>query len=492
MQVMWDWTTNYLVSVSTTGFGTSDFESGWITDGSNVVVTISPTIHSYSITMSGDTEGAVLDGTNLAFQVSGAARSIAVSVDEAKPHLVVVSEHGTSTPAVGDHLYSSDAEVTVSVEAPSAVDGVRAICTGWTGTGSVPASGDGSSATFVITEDSSITWNWATGYWVDFSIVGKGTTSYEAQWVADGTNLVIPFTVNTSFYSLALSGDVEGAALGADSITVPIAAPRSIVLNVTEYTYETALDGGRLSWVSGGAANWVPQGEVSHDGQDAVRSGEVIGDDVSTLSTVVSGPGTLSWWWNLNMADCAGVDVFVDGALKESLDYASDWTAASVNIVGDGEHVVRFEFWNAGTVATISDCAYLDQVSWTGDMVDHTVTTPEEVPYSYFDNDYPSLLAEYGGDYEAAALATAANGHNKVWECFVAGISPTNETSRFSAKIEMRDGLPVLMWEPDLNESGTKSERLYKVYGKESLSDVDWVYPTNSLHRFFKVTVEMP
>ena len=124
--------------------------------------------------------------------------------------------------------------------------------------------------------------------------------------------------------------------------------------------------------------------------------------------------------------------------------------------------------------------------------VDHTVTTPEEVPYSFFDNDYPSLLAEHGGDYEAAALATAANGHNKVWECFVAGISPTNETSRFSAKIDMRDGLPVLTWEPDLNENGTKSERLYKVYGKESLSDVDWVYPTNSLHRFFKVTVEMP
>ena len=56
----------------------------------------------------------------------------------------------------------------------------------------------------------------------------------------------------------------------------------------------------------------------------------------------------------------------------------------------------------------------------------------------------------------------------------------------------MRDGLPVLMWEPDLNESGGKSERLYKVYGKEKLSDADWVYPTNTLHRFFKVTVEMP
>ena len=493
MQVMWDWTTNYLVSVSATGFGTADFESDWIADGSNVVVAIAPSIHSYSIALSGDTEGAILDGTNLTFQVYGAARSIGVSIDEVKPHLVVVSAQGTPTPAVGDNLFNSDAEVTASVVAPDPAGGVRAVCTGWTGTGSIPASGEGDSVTFVITEDSSITWNWTTGYWVEFSIVGKGTTTYEAQWVAEGTNLVIPFTVNTPFYSLSLSGDADGAVLGDGSITVPITAPRSIVLTVAEYTYETALDGGRLSWTSGGAENWIPQGEVSHDGQDAAKSGGVTGDDVSTLSTVVLGPGTLAWWWKLEMSDCAGVDVFIDGALVESLDSASDWVSASVDIVGDGGHTVRFEFWNAGTATAISDCAYLDQVSWTpeGGGADHTSTTPEPVPYSYFDTECPTLLAEYGGDYEAAANATAANGRNKVWECFVAGISPTNETASFTATIEFKDGAPVVKWEPDLNTNGVV--RTYKVYGSETLENGGvWQYPTNSLHRFFKVTVEMP
>ena len=51
---------------------------------------------------------------------------------------------------------------------------------------------------------------------------------------------------------------------------------------------------------------------------------------------------------------------------------------------------------------------------------------------------------------------------------------------------------PIVTWVPDLNENGSKSERLYKVYGKENLTDAAWAYPTNSLHRFFKVTVEMP
>ena len=45
----------------------------------------------------------------------------------------------------------------------------------------------------------------------------------------------------------------------------------------------------------------------------------------------------------------------------------------------------------------------------------------------------------------------------------------------------------------NLNENGTKTERLYKVYGRESLdAENPWQYPTNSLHRFFKVTIEMP
>ena len=48
-----------------------------------------------------------------------------------------------------------------------------------------------------------------------------------------------------------------------------------------------------------------------------------------------------------------------------------------------------------------------------------------------------------------------------------------------------------MAWEPDLNTNGVV--RTYKVYGSETLENGgEWQYPTNSLHRFFKVTVEMP
>ena len=106
-----------------------------------------------------------------------------------------------------------------------------------------------------------------------------------------------------------------------------------------------------------------------------------------------------------------------------------------------------------------------------------------------------------GGDYEAAATMQSPGSTMSgkkwsdgrpvfVWEEWVAGTDPTNVTSRFVAKIEMCNGEPVVTWEPDLNTNGI--QRIYKVYGKENLTDAAWAYPTNSLHRFFKVTVEMP
>ncbi len=125
-------------------------------------------------------------------------------------------------------------------------------------------------------------------------------------------------------------------------------------------------------------------------------------------------------------------------------------------------------------------------------MTDEPYTHESSVPvtYDWIRSYFPHTAPEYDR-YEASANATAANGRNKVWECFVAEICPTNETAAFTAKIEMRDGAPIVTWEPDLNTNGVI--RTYKVYGSETLENGgEWQYPTNSLHRFFKVTVEMP
>ena len=55
----------------------------------------------------------------------------------------------------------------------------------------------------------------------------------------------------------------------------------------------------------------------------------------------------------------------------------------------------------------------------------------------------------------------------------------------------MEDGAPIIGWEPDLNEGGTRHERVYTIEGRESLTEGSWG-PTNAASRFFRVKVSMP
>lgn len=264
------------------------------------------------------------------------------------------------------------------------------------------------------------------------------------------------------------------------------------------WTLGEAVDAEPILFTTGGNADWAVDGSTGWTNGVSAKSGTITSGQTTWIEMTVVGPGTLTYCWNVMGGIYRGnpfayAKVELDG-VEVKQEYNTDgWKEQIIEVVGGGSHKIRWTYLRTSARTAEGDCARLDGVTWTpvGDSTDQTTMTPEPVPYSYFNMNYPALLAEYGGNYEAAANATAANGFNKVWECYVAGISPTNETAKFAAKIEMKDGTPVVTWEPDLNTNGVI--RIYKVYGSETLENGgDWQYPTNSLHKFFKVTVEMP
>ena len=102
------------------------------------------------------------------------------------PALTVVSTYGSPSPS-GTTTYDSGTSVTASVTSPVAGPaGTQYVCTGWTGTGSV-ASGTGTSVTFMITQDSSISWNWKTQYQVTFAQTGLSSDASGTVLTANGT-----------------------------------------------------------------------------------------------------------------------------------------------------------------------------------------------------------------------------------------------------------------------------------------------------------------
>ena len=118
--------------------------------------------------------------------------------------------------------------------------------------------------------------------------------------------------------------------------------------------------------------------------------------------------------------------------------------------------------------------------AWSAERTE-TVTTPDPVPYAWLD-EY-RLAGEEG--YELAAAAMASNEVDAVWQCYVAGLVPTNANARFEANISFdSNGDPVVTWTPDLGEA-----RSYTVEGKAALGD-DWG-ETDDDSRFFRVKVKL-
>ena len=622
----WLWETNVWIECSATG-GTVDTLPQWVPLGDTVVAHVEPAYHLFDIDLAGDIDGVTLDGTTVVLPADR-PRSVEVVVTEIKLALDVESAQGEPAPAVGRSLWSWGDTVEASIAEPETADGWRFTCTGWIGTGSVPAAGSGTNVAFVIAEDSSLAWLWETNVWIECSATG-GTVVFDAGWSALGNVLearIAPASANTTLW---LEGDADGVEVDASGriLTIPANRPRKVdvlydtfagepidwggwtgdaawhavadptasdgvslrsgevaaggtsaleahvsgmgtlsfdwrissqrgnharlyvdgerllsITRMTDWTSETvlldhgehtlrwtyekgsgatggddaafldnvcwtpatladALDATNIVWTTSGDAPWFPQRASTADGEDAARSGACVGDASSSLEAHIDGPGTLSWRWWTDIADNAGVDVYLDGRPLYAdglfLEGPADIAEASLHIDGVGQHTVVFEFWNCGTEATISDCAYLDMVSWTPDKF--TLTTPEPVPYSWLDTRCPALVAAHGGDYEAAAWSIAANGENAVWECYVTGIDPIDASARFLARIDMLGDVVIVTPDPDLNEGGARHEREYRILGKRSLDATEnWVdvtglpHPGADGHRFFRITVSLP
>jgi len=148
--------------------------------------------------------------------------------------LNVYSDYGNPAPPVGSHRYSDGARLTASVEPMVSLgDGIRAICTGWVGSGSVPASGDTNVINFVLRADSEIRWQWKVQY--RFIVENPGGQDNPQPpvgeyWYDSGT--IVSGNVDTSdgiWYCVGFEG--RGSLVGLDGynyFSFTIESPSSV------------------------------------------------------------------------------------------------------------------------------------------------------------------------------------------------------------------------------------------------------------------------
>ncbi len=264
-------------------------------------------------------------------------------------------------------------------------------------------------------------------------------------------------------------------------------------------------DSGDRPWLWG-----VPGSSDTGTNTFAIRVMDANGTSVTNTFTLVveknDAPVIESWtpeaaWFRLNPGSTTNFTVTASDPNGDELSYY--WRVA----VWDGDDLL----WNYGSKrgnvfafnasaygegrylieASVSDGGYNVYFTWYVLVAEEARTryTPVPVPYAWLDGYALGDGSESG--YETAANAPAANGANDVWACYVVGLDPTNATSRFFAEIDATVDPPRVTWTPDLNEGGTKSERVYTVEGKTNLVDESWG-PTNESTRFYRVKVSLP
>jgi hypothetical protein len=147
-------------------------------------------------------------------------------------YLTVTSPYASPTPASG--WFNAGTGITASVTSPaSGPTGTQYVCTGWSGTGSVPTSGSGTTTSFTITQASTIAWNWKTQYYLTVQTIPSPLVTISGQGWYDASSSV-PLNAPSVTGWTFLSWDIDGTSQGSTNpITVSMGTAHTATAHYT-------------------------------------------------------------------------------------------------------------------------------------------------------------------------------------------------------------------------------------------------------------------
>ncbi len=173
------------------------------------------------------------------------------------------------------------------------------------------------------------------------------------------------------------------------------------------------------TWVTGGnTPAWYGQTTVSKDGFAGARSGAIGNSQTNWITTTVTGPGTLSFWWKVSSeVNYDYLRFSVGGVEKAKISGEVNWVNRTFAIPS-GVQTLQWAYTKDTYVVSGLDAAWLDQVSFlpgvslAGAPVDTPVLVQgrESTPTRFLLSQVPgsaaillSLSGEEGDDYRLEA-----------------------------------------------------------------------------------------
>lgn len=223
------------------------------------------------------------------------------------------------------------------------------------------------------------------GFWISC----EGSTPLHYQWQKDGVDISgatdsgvwIPSATPTDSGSYRVVITNLFGKVTSDPATLLVVDPVADALDSTNLVF------ANYDYLT----SWTIVTDITHDGQDAMMSPPIEDNGHTGISTVLTGPGTLSFWWKVSSeADQDVMRFLMDDSSQAEISGEMDWQQEIINI-GPGEHQILWLYSKDAGGSAGSDAAWLDQVSWAPkppitfaqalDAPDLTFETGDPIPW---------------------------------------------------------------------------------------------------------------
>jgi len=260
---------------------------------------------------------------------------------------------------------------------------VRRFATGWTGTGSVPASGTGSNVTFTLNTFSHLHWLWRTEYRLSVtnSPGGSVVVPPPGDWFGAGTTVSLNAVANSGFVFAGWTGDLLSSAT---TLQVLMDQPYTLVA-----TFSADSDGDGLpdSWEMAyfGTLAASPHGDPDGDGRsnlDEYRNGTnpLVPDILRIESLRVANNQAV-----LSISNATGTRYSVENKITLPANWATLVTTQFANNFTSALPSSTSGFWQLQQPARPPQAAPFVPGSWT------LVVLPDTQIYS---ESYPELFKD--------------------------------------------------------------------------------------------------
>jgi hypothetical protein len=148
--------------------------------------------------------------------------------------------------------------------------------------------------------------------------------------------------------------------------------------DVVQTPIATALDTAGIVWGEEGLSftpgSWFGQlSAAAHDGVDAATHYPIAESQEASVATVLTGPGSLTFWWKVSSEQFGDYLRFYRDNLElpaaAPISGDTGWQQITIPIPA-GSHTVRWTYAKNASVATGEDAAWLDQVLFTPGPLD--------------------------------------------------------------------------------------------------------------------------